>query len=144
MTDYISSYLLDLNYVPLATFTIIIHTYSIYTHAHPSVQIYTIIYSAGANMSSQNSGYGSADSLDGSSPVRTMTLKRVNTGSSILVLTNVFNLMWKTLIQLTVDPFPGVNQQAGIIVNNLKSKVSRTCSGSLAQCRSFCVLGGGE
>ena len=74
-----------------------------------------------------SSGFGSSDSLDGishsPSPMST-GMKRVASSGSTLGLTNVFNMMWRTLLQLTLDPFPSVNQQAGIIVNTLKNKVN--------------------
>ena len=51
-------------------------------------------------------------------------MKRVSSTSSTLGLVNVYHTMWRTVLQLALDPFPLVNQQAGVIVNNLKSKVS--------------------
>ena len=69
-----------------------------------------------------NGGYGSHDRLNelahSASPIR-----RVPSTGSTLALTNVYNNMWRTLLQMTADPFPSVIQQAGIIVNSLKQKV---------------------
>ncbi|XP_067942309.1 regulatory-associated protein of mTOR-like [Watersipora subatra] len=70
-----------------------------------------------------NGGYGSHDRLNelahSASPIR-----RVPSTGSTLALTNVYNNMWRTLLQMTADPFPSVFQQAGIIVNSLKQKAS--------------------
>ena len=50
-------------------------------------------------------------------------MRRVPGYASSLRLTNVYDNMWRTLEILTLDPFPSVNQQAGVIVNFLTKKV---------------------
>lgn len=47
-----------------------------------------------------------------------------STGIGTSGIVNVYSTMWRSLLELTLDPFPTVNQHAGIIVNSLKSKVS--------------------
>jgi len=89
------------------------------------------------SQASSNGVYGSSDSLDASSPncsspsapsyfsysANASTIKRVASSNASLGIVNVYNTMWRTLLQLAVDPFHSVNQLAGIIINLLKNKV---------------------
>lgn len=90
------------------------------------------------SQASSNGVYGSSDSLDASSPncsspsapsyfsysANASTIKRVASSNASLGIVNVYNTMWRTLLQLAVDPFHSVNQLAGIIINLLKNKAS--------------------